>query len=61
MMPTVVILPYGNKECAGRQLYANLRELLGMEELSITGASLEKVPNELISQTPALDGVILYL
>ena len=41
------------------KLYANLRNLAGTKELSITGASLGAVLNELIQQYPALDGVIL--
>ena len=41
------------------KLYANLRNLAGTKELSITGANLGAVLNELIQQYPALDGVIL--
>jgi MoaD family protein len=41
------------------KLYANLRKIAGVQELSITGASLGGVLNELIRQIPALDGIIL--
>ena len=52
------------------KLYANLRELAGTKELSITptsgmlqsasrGASLGQALNELVRQVPAMDGVIL--
>jgi molybdopterin synthase sulfur carrier subunit len=41
------------------KLYANLRNIAGTKELSITGASLGGVLNELVKQVPALDGVIL--
>jgi len=52
------------------KLYANLRNIAGTKELSVTppsgmlrsaarGASLGGVLNELMKQIPALDGVIL--
>ena len=52
------------------KLYANLREIAGTKELSITpasgmlqsasrGASLGQALNELVRQVPAMDGVIL--
>ena len=41
------------------KLYANLRNIAGTKELSITAASLRGVLNELIKRVPALDGVIL--
>ena len=52
------------------KLYANLRKLAGTKELSITspsgmlrsasrGATVREVLNELVRQSPALDGVIL--
>ena len=41
------------------KLFANLRKIAGAKEVSITGATLEVVLNELIEQKPALDGVIL--
>jgi molybdopterin converting factor small subunit len=52
------------------KLYANLRNIAGTKELSITppsgmlrsglrGANLGGVLNELVKQVPALDGVIL--
>ena len=41
------------------KLFANLRKLAGTKELSIVGATLGAVLNELVEQKPALDGVIL--
>ena len=41
------------------KLYANLRNIAGTKELSITGAKLGQALNDLIRQSPALDGVIL--
>jgi molybdopterin synthase sulfur carrier subunit len=52
------------------KLYANLRNIAGMKELSIAppsgmlrsasrGASLGGILNELVKEVPALDGVIL--
>ena len=41
------------------KLYANLRKLAGMKELSVLGATLGVVLNGLIEQKPALGGVIL--
>jgi MoaD family protein len=41
------------------KLYANLRNIAGTKELSITGASLGQVLSELTKQCPELDGVIL--
>ena len=41
------------------KLYANLRNIAGTKELSISGASLDEALNELVKEVPALDGVIL--
>jgi len=41
------------------KLFANLRKLAGTKELSVPGATLGTVLNELVEQKPALDGVIL--
>jgi molybdopterin synthase sulfur carrier subunit len=41
------------------KLFANLRKLAGTKELSISGATVGAVLNELVKRTPALDGVIL--
>jgi molybdopterin synthase sulfur carrier subunit len=41
------------------KLYANLRKIAGMKELSIAEASLGGILNELVKEVPALDGVIL--
>jgi len=41
------------------KLYANLRNIAGVKELSIPGASLRLVISELIRLYPALEGVIL--
>jgi len=41
------------------KLYANLRNIAGTKELSITGASLGQVLSELVRQSPTLDGLIL--
>jgi len=41
------------------KLYANLRKLVGMKELSITGVTLGAVLSELAEQKPDLDGIIL--
>ena len=41
------------------KLFANLRKFAGVKELSITGASLGGILNELVKEVPALDGVIL--
>jgi len=41
------------------KLYANLRNIAGTKELSITGASLDQALSELVRQCPALDGLIL--
>ena len=41
------------------KLFANLRRIAGAKELSIAGASLEEILNELVKEVPALDGVIL--
>jgi len=41
------------------KLFANLRKLAGTKELSISGATIGAVMNELVSQSPALDGVLL--
>jgi molybdopterin synthase sulfur carrier subunit len=41
------------------KLFANLRNIAGMKELSITGASLDEVLTELVKRVPGLEGVIL--
>jgi sulfur-carrier protein len=41
------------------KLYANLRKLAGTKELSITGATVGAVVNDLSKQNPALGEVIL--
>ena len=41
------------------KLFANLRKLAGTKELSISGATVGAVLNELVKWNPALDGVIL--
>jgi len=41
------------------KLYANLRTIAGTKELSIMGASLGEILNEVEKVLPALDGVIL--
>jgi molybdopterin synthase sulfur carrier subunit len=41
------------------KLYANLRKLAGTKELSIAGATVGAVLNELVKQNPSLQGVIL--
>ena len=41
------------------KLFANLRNIAGTKELSLTGASLGAVVTALIEKVPALDGVIL--
>lgn len=41
------------------KLFANLRSIAGKKELSIAGASLKGVLNELVKEVPAFDGVIL--
>ena len=41
------------------KLYANLRKLAGTKELSIPGATVGAVLNELVKQNPSLQGVIL--
>jgi molybdopterin synthase sulfur carrier subunit len=41
------------------KLYANLRKLAGTKEVSIPGATVGAVLNELVKQSPALYGVIL--
>jgi MoaD family protein len=40
------------------KLFANLRKLAGAKELSISGATVGAVLNELVKQNPLLDGVI---
>ncbi len=40
-------------------LFANLRKLAGTKEVSITGATVGAVLNELVKQSPALEGVIV--
>ena len=40
------------------KLFANLRKLAGTKELSIPGTTIGAVMNELVSQSPALDGVL---
>jgi len=41
------------------KLYANLRKLAGMKEISITGANLGVVLSELVKRSPALAGILL--
>jgi len=41
------------------KLFANLRKLAGTKELSLSGSTIGAVLNELVSQSPALDGVLL--
>ena len=41
------------------KLYANLRKLAGTKELSITGATIGAVLNELVRQYPPIGDVIL--
>jgi molybdopterin synthase sulfur carrier subunit len=41
------------------KLYANLRKIAGIKEISVQGTSLRGVLNELVKEVPALDGVIL--
>ena len=41
------------------KLYANLRTIAGIKELSIMGTNLGGVLNELVKKVPPLDGVIL--
>lgn len=41
------------------KLYANLRKIAGTKELSVSGANLSAVLNELVGRCPTLDGVIL--
>ena len=40
------------------KLVANLRKLAGTKDLSISGTTIGAVMNELVSQSPALDGVL---
>lgn len=41
------------------KLFANLRKIAGIKELSVAGTSLRGILNELVKEVPALDGVIL--
>jgi molybdopterin synthase sulfur carrier subunit len=41
------------------KLYANLRKLAGTKELSIAGATVGEVMNELVKLHPALNGIVL--
>ena len=41
------------------KLFANLRNIAGTKEVSVTGASLGACMMSLVEQIPALDGVIL--
>jgi MoaD family protein len=41
------------------KLYANLRKLAGTKELSITGATVGALVNELARQSPSLGAVIV--
>lgn len=40
------------------KLFANLRKLAGTKELSISGATIGAVMNELVNQSPPLDEVL---
>lgn len=44
---------------AAVKFFANLRNIAGTKELSITGTSLEEVLTELAKRVPALEDVIL--
>jgi MoaD family protein len=41
------------------KLYANLRKLAGTKELSITGATIGALVNELVRQKPAIGDVLM--
>ena len=41
------------------KLFANLRKLAGTKEVIVTRSTIGAVMNELVSQYPALDGVLL--
>ena len=41
------------------KLFATLRKLAGVKEVSITGSAVGLVMNELVKQHPNLDGVLL--
>ena len=41
------------------KLFANLRKLAGTKELSISGATVGAMLNDLVKRYPALDGVVL--
>ena len=41
------------------KLFANLRKLAGTKELSISGATIGLVLNELVKRSPALNSIIL--
>ncbi len=41
------------------KLYANLRDIAGTKELSVTGSNLGETLDELVRQYPALEGMIL--
>ena len=40
------------------KLFANLRKLAGVKEVSVSGATIAAVVNELVKQSPALSGVV---
>jgi len=41
------------------KLFANLRKLAETKEVSVSGATVGAVLNELVERSPALDGIIL--
>lgn len=41
------------------KLFANLRKLAGTKELSVAGATIGDVMDGLVTQNPALDGILL--
>lgn len=41
------------------KLFANLRKLAGTKELSVAGATIGDVMNGLVTENPALDGILL--
>jgi MoaD family protein len=41
------------------KLFANLRKVAGTKEVTVTGASVSSLVNELVKQNPALAGYLL--